>query len=65
MEIMKLFMTKDEDLYDKTIEDVFDEEVFDSTFWMYWRTMLPENWHSALEIKLIFQTFYSPYFGLT
>ena len=32
MEIMKLFMTKDEDLYDKTIEDVFDEEVFDSTF---------------------------------
>ena len=32
MEIMKLFMTKDEDLYDKTIEDVFDEEVFGSTF---------------------------------
>ena len=30
MEIMKLFMTKDEDLYDKTIEDVFDDEVFDS-----------------------------------
>ena len=26
MEIMKLFMTKDEDLYDKTIEDVFDEK---------------------------------------
>ena len=39
MEIMKLFMTKDEDLYDKTIEDVFDDEVFDSTFWLYWRTM--------------------------
>ena len=31
MEIMKLFMTKDEDLYDKTIEDVFDDEVFNST----------------------------------
>ena len=29
MEIMKLFMTKDEDLYDKTIEDVFDDEVFE------------------------------------
>ena len=26
MEIMKLFMTRDEDLYDKTIEDVFDAE---------------------------------------
>ncbi len=31
MEIMKFFMTKDEDLYDKTIEDVFDDEVFNST----------------------------------
>ena len=39
MEIMKLFMTKDEDLYDKTIEDVFDDEVFNSNFWLYWRTM--------------------------
>lgn len=58
MEIMKLFMTKDEDLYDKTIEDVFDSEVFDSTFWLYWRTMFAfENWHSALEMKLYFQRF--------
>lgn len=58
MEIMKLFFTKDEDLYDKTIEDVFDEEVFDSTFWLYWRTMFAfENWHSALEMKLYFQRF--------
>ena len=58
MEIMKLFMTKDEDLYDKTIEDVFDEEVFNSTFWLYWRTMFAfENWHSALEMKLYFQRF--------
>ena len=58
MEIMKLFLTKDEDLYDKTIEDVFDEEVFDSTFWLYWRTMFAfENWHSALEMKLYFQRF--------
>ena len=58
MEIMKLFLTKDEDLYDKTIEDFFDEEVFDSTFWLYWRTMFAfENWHSALEMKLYFQRF--------
>ena len=58
MEIMKLFMTKDEDLYDKTIEDVFDDEVFHSTFWLYWRTMFAfENWHSALEMKLYFQRF--------
>lgn len=50
LEIVKLFMTPDEKLYDKTIEDVFDEEVFDSTFWLYWRTMFAfENWHSALK----------------
>lgn len=58
MEIMKLFMTRDEDLYDKSIEDVFDEEVFSSNFWLYWRTMFAfENWHSALEMKLYFQRF--------
>ena len=65
MEIMKLFMTPDEDLYDKTIEDVFDEEVFDSTFWMYWRSMFAfENWHSALEMKLYFQRFIHHISGL-
>ena len=65
MEIMKLFMTKDEDLYNKTIEDVFDDEVFNSTFWMYWRTMFAfENWHSALEMKLYFQRFIHHIAGL-
>ena len=65
MEIVKLFMTKDEDLYDKTIEDVFDEEVFESTFWLYWRTMFAfENWHSALEMKLYFQRFLHHIAGL-
>lgn len=65
MEIMKLFMTKDEDLYDKKIEDVFDEEVFDSTFWLYWRAMFAfENWHSALEMKLYFQRFIHHIAGL-
>ncbi len=65
MQIVKLFLTRDEDLYDKTIEDVFDEEVFDSTFWLYWRTMFAfENWHSALEMKLYFQRFIHHIAGL-
>lgn len=52
-EIMKLFFTPDEELYDKPITDFFDDEVLDSNFWMYWRTMFAfENWHSALEMKL-------------
>lgn len=53
MEIMKLFFTPDEALYDKKITDFFDDEVLKSNFWMYWRTMFAfENWHSALEMKL-------------
>lgn len=52
MEIMKLFFTPDEELYDKRIDEYFDDEVFDSNFWLYWRTMFAfENWHSALEMK--------------
>ena len=58
MEIVKLFMTKDEDLYDKTLDDVFDEEFYKSNFWLYWQTMFAfETWHSALEMKLYIQRF--------
>ena len=47
MEIMKLFFT-----------DVFDDEVLNSNFWLYWRTMFAfENWHSALEMKLYIKRF--------
>ena len=48
-----------------TIEDVFDDEVFNSNFWLYWRTMFAfENWHSALEMKLYFQRFIHHISGL-
>ena len=53
MEIMKLFFTPNEQLQDKKITDFFDDEVLNSNFWLYWRTMFAfENWHSALEMKL-------------
>lgn len=58
MEIMHLFFTPDEDLYDKRINEVFSDEVLNSNFWMYWRTMFAfENWHSALEMKLYIKRF--------
>ena len=58
LEIMKLFFTPDEKLYDLRIDEVFDEEVLNSNFWMYWRTMFAfENWHSALEMKLYLKRF--------
>ena len=58
MEIMKLFFTPEEDLQDKKITDFFDDEVLNSNFWLYWRTMFAfENWHSALEMKLYIQRY--------
>ena len=58
MEIMKLFFTTDEELYDKRITDYFDDEVLNSNFWLYWRTMFAfENWHSALEMKRYIKRF--------
>ena len=58
LEIMKLFFTPNEDLYDKKITDYFDDEVLSSNFWLYWRTMFAfENWHSALEMKLYLQRY--------
>lgn len=58
MEIVKLFMSCDKDLYDKKISDLFTDEFFSSNFWLYWRTMFAfEDWHSALEMKLYIQRF--------
>lgn len=58
MEIMRLFFTPDETLYNKKITDFFDDEVLNSNFWLYWRTMFAfENWHSALEMKLYIKRF--------
>lgn len=57
-QILKLYLTPEKDLENKTIEDVFDDEVLDSNFWLYWRTMFAfENWHSALEMKRYMQRF--------
>ncbi|WNF90966.1 oleate hydratase [Vagococcus fluvialis] len=48
----------DKSLENKTIEDVFSDELLDSDFWIYWRTMFAfENWHSALEMKLYMNRF--------
>lgn len=65
MEIMKLFFTPDEALYDRRIDELFSEEVLNSNFWLYWRTMFAfENWHSALEMKLYVKRFIHKVGGL-
>ena len=65
MEIMKLFFTPDEELYNRPITDFFDDEVLNSNFWLYWRTMFAfENWHSALEMKLYIKRYIHHIAGL-
>lgn len=51
-ELVKLFMTREEDLVGLSIEDFFSEEFFESNFWLYWCTMFAfERWHSAIEMR--------------
>lgn len=58
LQLMRLFFTPDDELYDLTIDDVLDEEFYKSNFWLYWQTMFAfEKWHSALEMKLYLQRF--------
>lgn len=65
-EIVKLCITKDEYLQDKKIEDIFSNDLLNSDFWTYWRTMFAfENWHSALEMKLYLNRFIHHVGGLT
>lgn len=58
LEIMKLFMTPDEDLANVKMTEVFDDEVFNSNFWLYWRTMFAfKDDQSALEMKRYMQRY--------
>ena len=58
VELLDLFLTPDEDLYGRRIDEVLDERVLSSNFWLYWRTMFAfENWHSALEMKRYIQRY--------
>lgn len=58
LELMELFLTPDEKLYDKTIAQVLGDKFFQSNFWLYWQTMFAfETWHSALEMKRYLQRF--------
>lgn len=50
--IIELFLTKEENLDDKTIEEIFPEDFFESNFWWYWTSMFAfEKWHSAIEMR--------------
>ena len=52
MALSKLFITKEEDLEDKKIEEVLPKSFWSTNFWLYWQTMFAfQKWSSALEMK--------------
>ncbi len=58
MQLTKLFMTPEEDLEDKRIDEFFDENFWQSNFWLYWQTMFAfHTWDSALEMKRYIQRY--------
>lgn len=58
MEIMKLFLTPDEKLANVKMTELFDKEVFDTNFWLYWCTMFAfKDDQSALEMKRYMQRY--------
>jgi oleate hydratase len=64
-ELLKLFLSRDEVLYDRKITDVLGRDFLESNFWLYWRTMFAfEAWHSALEMKRYLNRFVHAISGL-
>ncbi|WP_029452010.1 oleate hydratase [Clostridium algidicarnis] len=57
-ELAAFVTMSDHELENKGIEEIFSEDLLNSDFWTYWRTMFAfENWHSALEMKLYMNRF--------
>jgi len=58
LQILRIFMTPDEELYDKSMDEFFDDDFYKTNFWLYWQTMFAfQKWHSALEMKLYIHRF--------
>lgn len=64
-EILRLLLTPDEKLQGVSVEEVFSDQVLESDFWTFYRTMFAfENWHSVLELKLYINRFIHHVAGL-
>ena len=65
-EVMKLFFTRNEDLYDKPFSDFVGEDFYRSNFWVYWQSMFAiAPWHGALEMKLYANRFVHTFGGFS
>jgi len=58
LEVVRLLLSRKEDLDDITVEEWFSEGFLNSNFYTFWRTMFAfQNWHSVLEMKLYMHRF--------
>ncbi len=58
MQVARLFMTSEEDLENRSIDEFFDDHFWKSNFWLYWQTMFAfHSWDSALEMKRYLQRY--------
>jgi oleate hydratase len=65
-DVMKLFFTRAEDLYDKPFSDFVGEDFYRSNFWVYWQSMFAiAPWHGALEMKLYANRFVHTFGGFS
>lgn len=57
-ELITIFLANPRDMEKKRIDEVLGQDLLNSNFWLYWRTMFAfEEWHSALEMKLYLHRF--------
>lgn len=64
-EIVALCETKESNLNNKRIDEVFSKEFFESNFWLYWCTMFAfEKWHSAMEMRRYLLRFIHLIYGM-
>lgn len=58
MDLTKLFMIPEEQLEDKKISEIFNQNFWKTNFWLYWQTMFAfQRWSSALEMKRYLQRY--------
>ncbi len=65
-QLTKLFLAKEEDLGNLTVEQFFTPDFFETNMWLLWRSMFAfQTWHSVVEMKRYMERFIHLLPGMT
>ncbi|AEX85313.1 oleate hydratase [Marinitoga sp. 1135] len=65
-QLTKLFLAKEEDLGDLTVEQFFTPDYLETNMWLLWRSMFAfQPWHSVVEMKRYMERFIHLLPGMT